>query len=106
MEVLWVQSTVYLTLYFSKCRTNLLIHVAMPFYRQTMGLTGIGSGTGIIFIVYSLGEKNCFGQIEIMLTGGSGQIAAIPFCAYIADKFGRRMCICAGEDRFARSMRS
>ncbi|KAK6429238.1 hypothetical protein LTR95_014613, partial [Oleoguttula sp. CCFEE 5521] len=41
---------------------------AMEGYQKTFGLTGEGSSTGIIFIIY-----NC------------GQIAAFPFCGFFAD---------------------
>jgi MFS family permease len=47
---------------------------AMKSFQNTFELTGEGSSTGIIFIIY-----NC------------GQIAAFPFCGY-----GRRVCIFVG----------
>ncbi|KAI5358275.1 putative major facilitator, sugar transporter, major facilitator superfamily [Septoria linicola] len=52
---------------------------AMPSYQRTFGLSGAGSSTGIIFIIY-----NC------------GQIAAFPFCGFLADGYGRRICIFVG----------
>jgi MFS family permease len=52
---------------------------AMKPYQNTFGLTGEGSSTGIIFIIYNL-----------------GQIAAFPFCGFLADGYGRRMCIFVG----------
>lgn len=52
---------------------------AMPSYQRTFGLSGAGSATGIIFIIYNL-----------------GQIAAFPFCGFLADGYGRRMCIFVG----------
>jgi MFS family permease len=52
---------------------------AMPAYQRTFGLSGAGSSTGIIFIIY-----NC------------GQIAAFPFCGFLADGYGRRICILVG----------
>ena len=52
---------------------------AMEGYQKTFGLTGAGSSTGIIFIIY-----NC------------GQIAAFPFCGFFADGYGRRVCIFVG----------
>jgi MFS family permease len=52
---------------------------AMTPYQQTFGLSGAGSSTGIVFIIYSL-----------------GQIAAFPFCGMFADGFGRRWCIFIG----------
>ncbi|USP75330.1 hypothetical protein yc1106_02604 [Curvularia clavata] len=52
---------------------------AMEGYQKTFGLTGAGSGTGIIFIIYNL-----------------GQIAAFPFCGLLADGWGRRICIFVG----------
>lgn len=52
---------------------------AMPSYQRTFGLSGAGSATGIIFIIY-----NC------------GQIAAFPFLGILADGYGRRMCIFVG----------
>ncbi|KAF3769340.1 hypothetical protein M406DRAFT_52456 [Cryphonectria parasitica EP155] len=52
---------------------------AMKPYQHDMGLDGAGSSTGIVFIVYNL-----------------GQIAAFPFCGLIADGYGRRMCIFIG----------
>ncbi|PNS14784.1 High-affinity glucose transporter [Sphaceloma murrayae] len=45
----------------------------------TFGLSGAGSSTGIIFIIYNL-----------------GQIAAFPFCGFFADGYGRKMCIFVG----------
>lgn len=52
---------------------------AMKPYQHDMGLTGAGSSTGIVFIVYNL-----------------GQIAAFPFCGLLADGYGRRVCIFIG----------
>jgi MFS family permease len=52
---------------------------AMIPYQKTFGLSGEGSSTGIIFIVYNL-----------------GQIAAFPFCGFFADGYGRRVCIFIG----------
>ena len=52
---------------------------AMKPYQDTFNLTGAGSSTGIIFIIY-----NC------------GQIAAFPFCGFFADGYGRRVCIFVG----------
>ncbi|CAO2649157.1 Nn.00g101060.m01.CDS01 [Neocucurbitaria sp. VM-36] len=52
---------------------------AMKAYQSTFGLTGEGSSTGIIFIIYNL-----------------GQIAAFPFCGFFADGYGRRVCIFVG----------
>jgi MFS family permease len=52
---------------------------AMKAYQDTFGLTGEGSSTGIIFIIYQL-----------------GQIAAFPFCGLLADGYGRRICIFVG----------
>ncbi|KAK4890921.1 hypothetical protein LTR49_028705, partial [Elasticomyces elasticus] len=52
---------------------------AMKSYQSTFGLSGDGSSTGIIFIIY-----NC------------GQIAAFPFCGFLADGYGRRICIFVG----------
>lgn len=52
---------------------------AMKPYQHDMGLTGAGSSTGIVFIVYNL-----------------GQIAAFPFCGFLADGYGRRVCIFVG----------
>nr|OQO29514.1 hypothetical protein B0A51_02606 [Rachicladosporium sp. CCFEE 5018] len=52
---------------------------AMEGYQKTFGLTGEGSSTGIIFIIY-----NC------------GQIAAFPFCGFFADGYGRRVCMFVG----------
>ncbi|CAN9104882.1 general substrate transporter [Alternaria alternata] len=52
---------------------------AMKAYQNTFGLTGQGSSTGIIFIIYNL-----------------GQIAAFPFCGFLADGYGRRVCIAVG----------
>jgi MFS family permease len=48
-------------------------------YQETFGLDGEGSTTGIVFIIYNL-----------------GQIAAFPFCGMIADGLGRRLCIVIG----------
>jgi MFS family permease len=52
---------------------------AMKSYQDTFGLSGEGSSTGIIFIIY-----NC------------GQIVAFPFCGFLADGYGRRICIFVG----------
>jgi MFS family permease len=52
---------------------------AMIPYQETFGLSGAGSSTGIVFIIYQL-----------------GQIAAFPFCGLIADGLGRRWCIFIG----------
>lgn len=52
---------------------------AMKQYQKTFGLSGAGSSTGVIFIIYNL-----------------GQIAAFPFCGLLADGFGRRWCIFIG----------
>ncbi|PSN65076.1 MFS lactose permease-like protein [Corynespora cassiicola Philippines] len=52
---------------------------AMKAYQNTFGLSGEGSSTGIIFIIYNL-----------------GQIAAFPFCGFFADGYGRRVCIFIG----------
>lgn len=52
---------------------------AMTQYQNTFGLSGEGSSTGIIFIIYNL-----------------GQIAAFPFCGLLADGYGRRWCIMIG----------
>lgn len=52
---------------------------AMQSYQKTFGLTGEGESTGIIFIIYNI-----------------GQIAAFPFCGFFADGYGRRVCILAG----------
>ena len=52
---------------------------AMETYQSTFGLDGAGSSTGIIFIIYNL-----------------GQIAAFPFCGLLADGYGRRKCIFVG----------
>ena len=52
---------------------------AMKPYQKTFGLSGEGSSAGIIFIIYNL-----------------GQIAAFPFCGFLADGYGRRVCIFVG----------
>ncbi|KAG9240424.1 general substrate transporter [Calycina marina] len=52
---------------------------AMTPYQQSFGLSGAGSSSGIIFIIYNL-----------------GQIAAFPFCGLLADGYGRRVCIFVG----------
>lgn len=52
---------------------------AMDHYQKDMGLSGAGSSSGIVFIVYNL-----------------GQIAAFPFCGLLADGWGRRICIFVG----------
>jgi MFS family permease len=52
---------------------------AMEPYQESFGLSGVGSTTGIVFIVYNL-----------------GQIAAFPFCGLFADGLGRRWCIFIG----------
>jgi MFS family permease len=52
---------------------------AMTPYQHSFGLSGAGSSTGLIFIIYNL-----------------GQIAAFPFCGFLADGYGRRVCIFVG----------
>ncbi|KAI0518040.1 lactose permease [Xylaria bambusicola] len=52
---------------------------AMDTYQETFGLDGEGSTTGIIFIIYQI-----------------GQIASFPFCGLFADGYGRRWCIFIG----------
>lgn len=52
---------------------------AMKPYQETFNLSGAGSSSGIIFIIYNL-----------------GQIAAFPFCGLLADGLGRRWCIFIG----------
>ncbi|KAG4033090.1 hypothetical protein MFRU_005g01070 [Monilinia fructicola] len=52
---------------------------AMIPYQKSFGLSGAGSSTGVIFIIYNM-----------------GQIAAFPFCGLLADGYGRRMCIFIG----------
>jgi MFS family permease len=52
---------------------------AMTPYQKSFGLSGAGSSTGLIFIIYNL-----------------GQIAAFPFCGFLADGYGRRVCIFIG----------
>ena len=54
------------------------INAMLP-YQHTFGLDGAGSSSGIIFIIYNL-----------------GQIGAFPFCGMFADGFGRRWCIFIG----------
>ena len=52
---------------------------AMDQYQKTFNLSGAGSSTGLVFIIYNL-----------------GQIAAFPFCGLLADGYGRRKCIFIG----------
>lgn len=52
---------------------------AMKTYQETFGLDEAGSTTGIIFIIYQI-----------------GQIASFPFCGLIADGWGRRWGIFVG----------
>ncbi|CAG8983551.1 hypothetical protein HYALB_00004352 [Hymenoscyphus albidus] len=52
---------------------------AMKPYQESMGLTGTGPSTGLVFIIYNL-----------------GQIGAFPFCGLLADGYGRRVCIFVG----------
>ncbi|KAH7142665.1 lactose permease [Dactylonectria estremocensis] len=52
---------------------------AMTEYQKSFGLDGAGSSTGLIFIIYNL-----------------GQIASLPFCSLIADRWGRRWGIFIG----------
>jgi len=52
---------------------------AMTPYQESFGLSGAGSSTGLIFIIYNL-----------------GQIAAFPFCGLLADGYRRRFCIFVG----------
>lgn len=51
----------------------------MTQYQKTFDLTGAGSSTGVIFIIYNLGN-----------------IAAFPVCGFLADGYGRRWCIFIG----------
>ncbi|KAL0942966.1 lactose permease [Colletotrichum truncatum] len=52
---------------------------AMPHYQKTFGLSGAGSTTGIVFMIYNV-----------------GQICSFPFCGWLADGYGRRVCIAVG----------
>ncbi|RXG46667.1 hypothetical protein VDGE_08212 [Verticillium dahliae] len=52
---------------------------AMPQYQESFGLTGAGSTTGIVFMIYNV-----------------GQVVAFPFCGWLADGYGRRICIFVG----------
>lgn len=52
---------------------------AMKPYQESFGLTGEGSSSGVVFIIYNL-----------------GQIAAFPFCGLLADGYGRKVCIFVG----------
>ncbi|KAK7455015.1 hypothetical protein Landi51_03224 [Colletotrichum acutatum] len=52
---------------------------AMPPYQETFGLSSAGSTTGIVFMIYQV-----------------GQICSFPFCGMIADGWGRRWCIFIG----------
>ncbi|KAK1955650.1 general substrate transporter [Colletotrichum eremochloae] len=52
---------------------------AMPQYQETFGLNGAGSTTGIVFMIYQV-----------------GQVASFPFCSPLADGYGRRVCIFVG----------
>ncbi|KAL1590125.1 hypothetical protein WHR41_01269 [Cladosporium halotolerans] len=52
---------------------------AMTSYQKTFGLTGEGSSTGIIFIIYNCKTPSAF-----------------PFCGFLADGYGRRICIFVG----------
>lgn len=52
---------------------------AMPTFHDSFGLDGAGATTGVVFIIYSI-----------------AQLCAFPFCAYIADVWGRRHCIFIG----------
>jgi MFS family permease len=51
----------------------------MTAYQETFDLSGAGSSTGIIFIIYNL-----------------GQIAAFPFCGLLTDGLGRRWGVIIG----------
>ncbi|RPB15509.1 general substrate transporter [Morchella conica CCBAS932] len=51
----------------------------MEQYQKSFGMNGKGSSTGIVFIIYNL-----------------GQIAAFPFCGWLADGYGRRWAIFIG----------
>lgn len=52
---------------------------AMKPYQASFGLSGAGSSTGIVFIVYNL-----------------GQLATLPITPYLSDGFGRRVGIFVG----------
>ncbi|KAH7410550.1 general substrate transporter [Cadophora sp. MPI-SDFR-AT-0126] len=52
---------------------------AMEPYLETFKMDTAGSSTGLVFIIYNL-----------------GQIAAFPFCGFLADGYGRRICIFVG----------
>ncbi|CRK34472.1 hypothetical protein BN1723_014864, partial [Verticillium longisporum] len=52
---------------------------AMPQYQESFGLSGAGSTTGIVFMIYNV-----------------GQVVAFPFCGWLADGYGRRICIFVG----------
>ncbi|KAH9211971.1 general substrate transporter [Leptodontidium sp. 2 PMI_412] len=52
---------------------------AMDPYLKTFKMESAGASTGLVFIIYNL-----------------GQIAAFPFCGFLADGYGRRICIFVG----------
>lgn len=52
---------------------------AMDPYLETFKMDTAGASTGLVFIIYNL-----------------GQIAAFPFCGFLADGYGRRICIFVG----------
>ena len=75
---------------------------AMKSYQNTVGLTGEGSSTGIIFIIYNCeyfqGDmaQHAFRRTATDIGVTGGQIAAFPFCGFLADGYGRRICIFVG----------
>lgn len=52
---------------------------AMKPYQETFGLSGSGASTGIVFIIYNI-----------------GQLISLPFSPLISDGYGRRVCIFVG----------
>lgn len=52
---------------------------AMKPYQQSFGLSGAGSSTGIVFIVYNI-----------------GQLVTLPIAPWLSDGYGRRVAIFVG----------
>lgn len=52
---------------------------AMTPFHESFGLSGAGKSTGLVFIIYNIAN-----------------VSAFPFCGFINDKYGRRICIFTG----------
>jgi MFS family permease len=79
-KLYWIMGIGYLVSTLNGFDSSLMGAInAMTPYQESFGLDGAGSTTGIVFIIYNL-----------------GQIVSFPFCPLIADGWGRRWCMFIG----------